>query len=241
MVMCSSDPQVAANCCKCKPDCCDQCTSRNGVWDSEYAIVCPWDTETNGPALMCGVSVLLCCAFLFMNIRHQQQLQQRQAPIQPHTSSREIQKEELQARAEQIPSKLHIHTIQTMDCVRSLIEHKESSKTTFNDEKKESVIEDVSLDDDAQTNPSSNTASSDMDVEQGRQPFPFLLLSFWRKQDVENTECSICLEIYRLGDKICVSNVDECNHVFHQACVSEWLWTHDQCPLCRTDLMRVTC
>jgi hypothetical protein len=241
-LLCSSDPQVAANCCKCKPDCCEQCSSRNGVWDSEYAIVCPWDAEPTGPATMCAVSVLLCCLFLYLNFRRQQQLQQqheRQTPIQPH--SRELQKEELQARVEQLPSKFHIHTIQTMDCVRSLIEHKESRKTAFNAKKKEeSVIEDVSPDDDAETKTPSNTASSDMDVEQGRQLFPVLFLSFWGKQDVENAECSICLEMYRLGDTICVSNVAECNHVFHQACISEWLWTHDQCPLCRTDLMIVT-
>jgi hypothetical protein len=237
MVLCSSDPQVAANCCKCKPDCCDQCTSRNSVWDSDYPVVCPWDAEPTGSALMWAVSVLLCCIFiLMMNFRQHQH--ERQTRIQPHNP--ELPKEKLQARAEQIPSKLHIHMIQTMDCIRSLIEHKESSKTALDGGKNESVIEDVSLDDDANTNKSSNTASSDIDVEQGRQPSPILLLSFWRKQDVENAECPICLEIYRLGDTICISKVAECDHIFHQACVSEWLSKHDGCPLCRIDLMSET-
>ena len=180
---------------------------------------------------------MLCGICIFIK-RFRQQQYQRQTRIQPQ--NRELPKEELQARAEQISSKFHICTIQTTDCIRSLIEHKESSKTAFNAVKNESVIEDVSLDDNANTNTSSNTASSDIDVEQGRQPSPTLLLSFWRKQDVENAECPICLEIYRLGDTICISKSAECDHVFHQACVSEWLWKHNQCPLCRINLMTDT-
>jgi hypothetical protein len=247
LVLCSSDLQVAASCCKCKPGCCGQCTSRNSAWDSAYPIVCSAERATDVTttlALIYAVSVILCGICIFMKrFRQQQQQYQRQTRIQPHNP--ELPKEELQARAEQIPSKFHIRTIQTMDCIRSLIEHKESSKTASNAGKKEDVMEDVmedvSLDDDANTNASSNTASSDIDVEQGRHPSPILLLSFWRKQDVENAECPICLEIYRLGDTICISKVAECDHVFHQACVSEWLSKHDQCPLCRIDLMSETC
>jgi hypothetical protein len=238
-VLCSSDPQVAAGCCKCKPDCCDQCTSRNS-WDSEYPIVCSAEraTENTIPAaFVVAVPVILCSICIFIN-RFRQKQNQRQARMQQQ--NRELPKE-LQARAEQIPSKFHIRTIQTMDSVRSLIEHKESSKTAFNAGKKENVMEDVSLDDDADRNTSSNTASSDIDVEQGRQPSPDLLLSFWRKQDVDNAECPICLEIYIPGDTICVSKVAECDHVFHQVCVSEWLSKHGHCPLCRIDLMSETC
>jgi hypothetical protein len=233
MVFCSTHPQVAASCCKCKPDCCDQCTSRNSAWDSEYPIVCSAERATVDiiSAFAVAVPVILCCIIiLILNFR------QRQPRIQPQ--NQELPKEEPQARAEQIPSKFHI---QTMDCVRSLIEHKESSKTAFNAEKKENVMEAVSLDDDANTNTSSNTASSDIDVEQGRQPSPDLLMSFWRKQNVDKAECSICLEIYRPGDTICVSKAAECDHVFHQACVSEWLSKHDHCPLCRIDIMSETC
>jgi hypothetical protein len=233
-VLCSSDPQVAASCCKCKPNCCDQCTSRNSAWDSEYISVCPGDTETenHGLALMYAVPVMLCwILILMMNFR--QQRHQHQPRIQPQ--NRELPKEELQARVEQIPSKFHICTIQTMDCVRSLIEHKESSRTAFNARNTENVMEDVSLDDDANTNTSSNTASSDIDAEKGQKPSPVLLLSF------ENAECSICLETYRPGDTICVSKAAECDHIFHQACVSEWLTKHDHCPLCRIDLMSETC
>jgi E3 ubiquitin-protein ligase RNF115/126 len=237
-VLCSSDPQVATSCCKCKPDCCDQCTSRNSAWDSEYPIVCPaiTATENTGVALvvavLCGLVILWFIGVFMQSFRQQQH--QRQPRIQPE--NRELPKEELQARGEQIPSKFHIRTVQTMDCVRSLIEHKELSRTAGNTGMKENVMADVSLDDDANnTSISSNTRSSDIDAEKGRQPSPVLLLSF------ETAECSICLEIYRPGDTICVSKAAECDHVFHQACVSEWLTKHDQCPLCRIDLKSEIC
>ena len=144
--------------------------------------------------------------------------------------------EEQKARAEQIRSKLHIRTIKTQDSVQSLLEHKESSRTVFNAGKTENVMEDVSLEDDANhTSASSNNRSSDIDAEKGRhQPSPVLLLSF------ETAECSICLEGYKPGDIICVSKATECDHVFHQACVSEWLSKQDHCPLCRIDLMSET-
>jgi hypothetical protein len=237
MVLCSSDLQVASSCCKCKPDCCDLCTSRNSVWDRNYPIVCSGDTgrENTGLALIYAVPVILCWAFiLMMNYRQQLQQHQRQAPIQPQ--NQELQKEEQKARAEQIRSKFHIRTIKTQDSVQSLLEHKESSRTVFNAGKTENVMEDVSLEDDANhTSASSNNRSSDIDAEKGRQPSPVLLLSF------ETAECSICLEIYSPGDTICVSKATECDHVFHQSCVSEWLTKHDQCPLCRIDLMSETC
>jgi hypothetical protein len=161
--------------------------------------------------------------------------------------NQELPKEEQQARKEKMPSKFHIRTIQTMDCVRSLIEHNESRKTAFKAGKKEDEMEDVSLDGDV--NSSSNTGVSGIDVEKGRQTSQHsdnertstvLFLSFWRKQELENTECSICLQRYRLDDTICVSKVAECDHVFHQACVSEWLSKHNHCPLCRVDLMSET-
>jgi hypothetical protein len=238
MVLCSSDPQVAASCCKCKPDCCDQCISRSASWDSEYPIVCSVERATVNliSAFVIIVPLFLCCILiLIMSFRQQQY--QRQPRIQPQ--NQELPKVDLQARAEQIPSKFHIRTIQTIDCFLSLIEHKESSKTAFNAGKKENVMEGVSLDDDANnTSTSSNAASSGIDVEKGRHTS---FLSFWRKQDVENAECPICLEIYGPGDTICVSKATECDHFFHQACVSEWLTKHDQCPLCRIDLMSETC
>jgi hypothetical protein len=51
-------------------------------------------------------------------------------------------------------------------------------------------------------------------------------------------ECSICLENYKGGETICLPNIEDCIHVFHENCISAWLTDHDDCPLCRTDLMK---
>eukprot|EP00980_Cylindrotheca_fusiformis_P003419 scaffold763_cov98-Cylindrotheca_fusiformis.AAC.4 len=62
-------------------------------------------------------------------------------------------------------------------------------------------------------------------------------LSYWKKKPVQSSECSICLELYKAGDTICVSKSPDCDHVFHEECISAWLSTNDHCPLCRVDLM----
>lgn len=53
----------------------------------------------------------------------------------------------------------------------------------------------------------------------------------------KNESCSICLESYSEGDTACESISTECNHVFHQECILEWLRQNDRCPLCRIDLL----
>ena len=76
--------------------------------------------------------------------------------------------------------------------------------------------------------------------------------------------CSICLEPYRVGDTVArlkrtgttmtatatttattdaASDGDGCttksccNHWFHKDCILEWLQNHDDCPLCRVDMI----
>jgi len=39
-----------------------------------------------------------------------------------------------------------------------------------------------------------------------------------------STECSICLDAFALGEKVCWSALD-CEHIFHHACIVEWLTT----------------
>lgn len=50
-------------------------------------------------------------------------------------------------------------------------------------------------------------------------------------------ECVICLENYNVGETICVPIRKECNHVFHEECIVEWLKTHSDCPLCRIKII----
>ena len=51
------------------------------------------------------------------------------------------------------------------------------------------------------------------------------------------SECSICLDGYKTGETICWSKMNECDHIFHQDCIVEWMVDNDVCPLCRLNLM----
>jgi Ring finger domain len=50
-------------------------------------------------------------------------------------------------------------------------------------------------------------------------------------------ECAICMESYNLGDSIVWSSNPDCHHVFHTACIYEWLRREIEvqwkCPYCR--------
>jgi len=62
-------------------------------------------------------------------------------------------------------------------------------------------------------------------------------LSSWRRPSAKD-ECCICLECYTEGETICAPMTTECNHVFHEGCILEWLKTKDHCPLCRVELLK---
>jgi hypothetical protein len=50
---------------------------------------------------------------------------------------------------------------------------------------------------------------------------------------IEQTECTVCLANFQEGERI---RLLPCNHVFHSACIDEWLGRDAHCPLCRFDL-----
>ncbi|XP_058211640.1 RING-H2 finger protein ATL66-like [Rhododendron vialii] len=50
-------------------------------------------------------------------------------------------------------------------------------------------------------------------------------------------ECSICLAMFQVGDKVKVLPL--CYHGFHSECVDEWLRSRPSCPLCRACVVRV--
>ncbi|CAJ1952851.1 unnamed protein product [Cylindrotheca closterium] len=67
------------------------------------------------------------------------------------------------------------------------------------------------------------------------------MFSSWRRMesDSEQAECCICLDNYDPGSIICASKNVECNHVFHKDCIMDWMMkNHNQCPLCRVDLLK---
>jgi hypothetical protein len=52
-----------------------------------------------------------------------------------------------------------------------------------------------------------------------------------RTSDVQKeTKCSICLEEFTRGESVCEL---PCKHIFHDACVREWLKREATCPVCR--------
>lgn len=56
--------------------------------------------------------------------------------------------------------------------------------------------------------------------------------------------CSICLEPYKVGDRVARLKPENhasgpvCNHWFHEDCILEWLQNHNECPLCRVNMVQ---
>lgn len=48
--------------------------------------------------------------------------------------------------------------------------------------------------------------------------------------------CAICMEEYGAEDEVIVG--DQCAHMFHRACLLDWLERNDGCPFCRKDVVR---
>ncbi len=52
-------------------------------------------------------------------------------------------------------------------------------------------------------------------------------------------ECSICMEVFKVGDKISFSPAEGCLHVFHHDCLRRWLLRKTDCPCCRVIMLPV--
>ncbi|MFS8000796.1 putative transcription factor C2H2 family [Helianthus anomalus] len=48
------------------------------------------------------------------------------------------------------------------------------------------------------------------------------------------TCCSICLQDFEVGNSAGI--FPKCEHKFHPECISQWLLTHNSCPVCRTTI-----
>ena len=54
-----------------------------------------------------------------------------------------------------------------------------------------------------------------------------------------NSECSICLADYIIGDKITYSANEQCTHTYHKDCLIQWLVKgHNSCPTCRNEFIK---
>ncbi|XP_051114059.1 E3 ubiquitin-protein ligase EL5-like [Andrographis paniculata] len=47
-----------------------------------------------------------------------------------------------------------------------------------------------------------------------------------------DNECVVCLSAFEDGEEL--KRLPNCNHTFHAPCIDMWLYSHTDCPLCRT-------
>ena len=55
----------------------------------------------------------------------------------------------------------------------------------------------------------------------------------WKNNETLNDTCCICLEEYKINEKI---SVLKCSHNFHKKCLESWLYQSNTCPLCVEDI-----
>jgi hypothetical protein len=230
------------HCCKCKPDCCGKCkvpcittatTARPSyeptprpTWiaiynekdDSERRI---YNTGAKFGALgfiVFFVLIILCCNYEQRALRNTRrammsQRQRRQRHLETTDSNNDKVSTE---RYEQFLSKFQFHTV---------YQEKSDSAAEYYE----------SLDGEAPDNhETKDVEGGALHNSQKESKSSALPQCFSSARD----ECCICLDGYHPGETICLAVNTECNHVFHQECVLEWLKGHSQCPLCRVDLMK---
>lgn len=56
--------------------------------------------------------------------------------------------------------------------------------------------------------------------------------------ETPETTCAICLDEFSEGEVI--NDASKCPHLFHKACLIEWLDMHDVCPCCRCTMITDT-
>ncbi|XP_061357726.1 RING-H2 finger protein ATL1-like [Gastrolobium bilobum] len=53
-----------------------------------------------------------------------------------------------------------------------------------------------------------------------------------QRGDGDDYECPVCLSVYEEGEE--VRKLPRCKHSFHAICIDMWLYSHFDCPICRT-------
>ncbi|WCJ39452.1 RING/U-box superfamily protein [Euphorbia peplus] len=73
---------------------------------------------------------------------------------------------------------------------------------------------------------------------------PYPSSTFKYKKDTDEnierpseTECVVCLSEFE--DEEYVRQLSICRHSFHAPCIDMWLYSHSDCPLCRTAIHRL--
>jgi hypothetical protein len=84
--------------------------------------------------------------------------------------------------------------------------------------------------------------SKEDDLEQQQSPLDEVRSINSIESDDESSTCVICLAMFRVGDVVAWSRVnDECLHVFHRDCIVPWFQNplHNDCPSCRSTILKV--
>lgn len=57
----------------------------------------------------------------------------------------------------------------------------------------------------------------------------------YQKEQAQEQECAVCLSVIADGEEF--RQLPRCKHSFHVPCIDMWLYSHSNCPLCRTDVL----
>ncbi|KAI5060466.1 hypothetical protein GOP47_0024886 [Adiantum capillus-veneris] len=51
---------------------------------------------------------------------------------------------------------------------------------------------------------------------------------------IKNSDCAICLSSFDSGTLVTV--LPSCSHAYHPSCITQWVQSHKDCPVCRTEI-----
>ncbi|CAJ1956861.1 unnamed protein product [Cylindrotheca closterium] len=247
----------AANdhCCKCNPLCFFQCNDSISIppsFDNDCYTTGGYTysddfygDDDDGPdtiVLVVAAFIFVCCGLALCQKNNRNQQNSRRDATQQtmaarrrqqranNTSSQGLTEEERNhSRYEVFLTKFYFQTVLpdksniTANSLRS-----SASKPIIDEEHPSEAHHHNKDDDDASAVFNSSRPTSHSSLSQR--------LSSWRRPSSKD-ECCICLECYVVGETICASKTNECNHVFHEACINQWLKNNDKCPLCRVELL----
>ncbi|CAJ1956873.1 unnamed protein product [Cylindrotheca closterium] len=245
-------------CCKCKPECEGQCDNpvfnddfyyRNG---EPYESDGYYDDDENHGGLeilelfLALVGALFCCGLLTSALKKNNEIQatrrtmaaRRRQQQQQQASNGLSEAEKNHARYELFVTKFYFQTVlpdKSNITVASMRNNsmngidKDEERSAGADDESGKTESDNDHDDPSLENKiETETSASEQTLSQR--------LSSWRKPSGKD-ECCICLECYAVGETICAPITTQCDHVFHEGCINEWLKTNDKCPLCRVELL----
>jgi hypothetical protein len=161
------------------------------------------------------VITVICCCIFAMKTSSEERASPDLQNLRATLAEGGRQSVEMEAtRCEKIKSKIFYRELKEGESVRSMRLLTKSARDIIdpaNNNRKDSSRSSLSR---------SIRAAAETSIKQFRKP-----------------ECTICLSEFEAGEMLCWAKTDQCNHVFHFACIGEWLKDHDECPMCLADIV----